>query len=123
MTIILCLFKSLYLYSIHYIFLSMIVLIHRECLTCKKYSMSPTIHSFRYRDNSVHFYECSLFWLGIFITFDKEKSLAVVIGMKTPELPRRTDKSRTLKKNETCLLFYVDMRILIDKALTYFYML
>jgi len=26
----------------------------------------------RYRDNSVHLHECSPFWVGIFITFNKE---------------------------------------------------
>ena len=31
-----------------------------------------TIPSFRNRDNSVHLYECSPFWVGIFITFNKE---------------------------------------------------
>ena len=28
--------------------------------------------SFCYRDNSVHFHECSPFWVGIFFTFNKE---------------------------------------------------
>jgi len=30
------------------------------------------IPSFRYMDNSVHLHECSPFWVGIFITFNKE---------------------------------------------------
>jgi len=55
------------------------------------------IPSFRYRDNSVHVHECSPFWVGIFITFNKE--------------------------NCHVYCFYVDMRILIDKALKHFYML
>jgi len=31
-----------------------------------------TVPSFLSRDNSVHLHECSPFWVGIFITFDKE---------------------------------------------------
>jgi len=53
---------------------------------------------FCYKDNSVHLYECSPFWVGIFITCNKEDY-------------------------HVYLLFYVDMHILIDKALKYFYML
>jgi len=34
------------------------------------YSIIP---SFRYMDNSVYLHECSPFWVGIFITFNKEK--------------------------------------------------
>jgi len=50
----------------------------------------------RFRDNSVHLHECSPFWVGIYITYNKENYR---------------------------LLFYVDMCILIDKALKHFYML
>ena len=31
-----------------------------------------TIPFFQYRDNSVHLHECSPFWVGIFITDNKE---------------------------------------------------
>ena len=55
------------------------------------------IPSFRCRDNSVHLQQCSPFWVGILITFNKE--------------------------NYYCLLFYVNMHNLIDKALKQFYML
>ena len=44
---------------------------------------------FRYRDNSVHLHEFSPFWVDIVITFNKENYHE----------------------------FYVDIRILIDKAL------
>ena len=36
------------------------------------YSLCHVIPSFRYRDNSVHLHECSPFWVGIFVTFNKE---------------------------------------------------
>ena len=52
-----------------------------------------SIRSFSYRDNSVHLHECSPFWVGIFITFNKE--------------------------NYTCLLFYVGMCLLMNKAFLY----
>ena len=46
-------------------------------------------------DNSVHLHDLSPFWVGIFITFNKEN----------------------------CNVFYVDMRILIGKVLKHIYML
>jgi len=58
-----------------------------------------SIPSFRLMDNSVHLHACSLFCVGIF------HSLIF------------------LKSKLRCLLFYVDMLILIGKALMYFYML
>jgi len=60
--------------------------------------MITLIPSFRYRDNSVHLHECSPVWVGIYITFNKELNLP-------------------------CLLFCVDMCILIDKALKQYNML
>jgi len=53
-----------------------------------------TIFAFSLRDKYVHLHECSPFWVGIFIVLKKEK------------LP--------------CLLFDVDMPILIGKALNHF---
>ena len=37
------------------------------------------IPSFRYRDNSVHLPDCSPFWVGIFITFNKETTMSTVL--------------------------------------------
>ena len=35
-------------------------------------SVSCDIPSFRYRENSVHLHECFPFWVGLFITLNKE---------------------------------------------------
>ena len=59
-------------------------------------NFNTSIYSFYLRDNPVHLHECSPFWVGISIIFKK--------------------------KTAPCLLFDVDMRILIGKALNQFYM-
>jgi len=67
-------------------------------MTIKRLKTDKTVHInmcvwynsiFRYRDNSVHLHEFSPFWVDIVITFNKENYH----------------------------VFYVDIRILIDKAL------
>ena len=62
--------------------------------TAHKYEYEyQIIHSFRFRDNSVHVHEYSPFWVGIFI--------------------------KQMKKKLAGLLF--DMNILIEKALKHVY--
>ena len=40
------------------------------------------IPSFRLNDNSVHFHKCSPFWVGIFITFNKDIRILIVKALK-----------------------------------------